>query len=212
MSKQINQTICRIKRYIIYGLQYFLWEKPRGLDFTMRDTHLLREGKGLHGYSKTNEKHLKEIFQALEVQSSDCLLDVGCGKGGVLRGAAVFPFKRIVGIDIDPRLIEIAKNNFKILGLSDKIECSVEDALTYQGYHQFNIFFFFNPFGEEIMRTVVDKIIKTNVGKERFFIIYHNPVYYKIIENAGCFRKIKELFDSSKQYKTYIYAANWESN
>lgn len=212
MSQKMSQTICRIKRYFIYGLQYFLWEKPRGLDFTMRDTHLLKEGKGLHGYAKTNEKHLKEIFQALEVKDSDCLLDVGCGKGGVLKGAAVFPFKRIAGIDIDSRLIEIAKKNFKILKLSDRIECSVEDALAYQGYHQFNIFFFFNPFGEEIMRAVVDKIIKANVNKERFFVIYHNPVYYQVIENTGHFRKVKELFDSSKQYRTYIYAAQRELN
>lgn len=209
MSQEVSIIICRLKRYVKYGLQYFLLEKPRGLDFTMRDTHLLKEGQGLHGYSKTNEKHLREVFLTLEINDSDCLLDVGCGKGAVLKEAAKFPFKRIAGIDIDSRLIEIAKKNFNILKLSDRIECTAEDALTCRRYHQYNIFFFFNPFGENVMRAVIDRVVQDNAGKERFFVIYHNPVYHQVIENTGCFVKVKELYDSTKQYMTYIYAARW---
>lgn len=210
MSQQVNEIIYRLKRHIKYGLQYFLLEKPRGLDFTMSDTHLLKEGKGLHGYSKTNEKHLREVFRTLGIKDSDCLLDVGCGKGAVLREAAQYPFKRIAGIDIDSRLIEIAHRNFRILKLSDRIECAAVDALIYQGYSQFNIFFFFNPFGEEIMRSVIDRIIKDNTGRERLFVIYHNPVYHHLMEDVGCLVKTKELYDSSKQYMTYIYATQWK--
>lgn len=52
-------TMTRLKRYLLFGLQYFLWEKPRGLDFTMRDTSLLKKSQGVyHGYAKTDEKHL----------------------------------------------------------------------------------------------------------------------------------------------------------
>lgn len=205
MLQKADKTIHRIKRYIKYGLQYFLLEKPRGLDFTMRDTHLLREGKGLHGYSKTNEKHIREIFQILEINEEDCLLDIGCGKGCVLKEAVSYPFKMIAGIDIDSRLIEIARKNFKILKLSDKVKPMAEDALAYQGYDQFNMFFFFNPFGEDIMRAVIDKIVKDNVKKKRVFIIYHNPVYHKVIEDIKCFILLKELYEPEKQYKTYIY-------
>ena len=80
-----------------------------------------------------------------------------------------------------------------------------EDALTYQGYDQFNIFFFFNPFGENIMRAVIDRIVSDHATKDRIFIIYHNPVYHKVIEDKGCFLKLKELYEPEKQYKTYIY-------
>lgn len=205
MLPKVDKSLYRIKRYIKYGLQYFLLERPRGLDFTMRDTHLLREGGGLHGYSKTNEKHIREIFRMLEINEEDCLLDIGCGKGCVLREATLYPFKKIVGIDVDSRLIEIAKKNFKILKLSDKVKPIAENALTYQGYGQFNIFFFFNPFGENIMRSVIDRIVKDNVKKKRVFIIYHNPVYHKVIEDVECFILLKELYEPEKQYKTYIY-------
>ena len=79
----------------------------------MYDTHLLRENNGLHGYSKTNEKHIREIFHVLKINDEDSLLDIGCGKGCVLKEAADYPFKRIAGIDIDSRLIKIARKNFK---------------------------------------------------------------------------------------------------
>ena len=205
MFQRINKIKHRIVRHTKYALRYFLLEKPNGLDFTMRDTHLLREGNGLHGYSKTDDKHLKKIFETLQIIEEDCLLDIGCGKGGVLKEAAAYPFKRIVGIDIDSRLIRIAQNNFEVLKLSDRIEVTTADALAYQEYGQFNIFFLFNPFGEDILRIVIDRLTKENVDKKRVFIIYHNPVYHQVIEDTGHCTKLKELYDPEKQYKTYIY-------
>lgn len=56
----------RLKRYFLFSIQYFLKEKPKGLDFTMRDTSLIKKSHGMyHGYSKTDENHLKEIFDSL---------------------------------------------------------------------------------------------------------------------------------------------------
>ena len=79
-------------------------ERPRGLDFTMRDTRLYQQSAGkYHGYSKTDEKHLQEIFQTLDFSRCRNLLDVGCDKGVVLKEAAKFPFERIAGIELQGR-------------------------------------------------------------------------------------------------------------
>lgn len=85
----MKDFLIRTRRYLLYLIQYFFYEKPRGLDFTMRDTTLLRESGGVyHGYCKTNAKHLKDIFGRLENGKELNFLDVGSGKGAVLREAA----------------------------------------------------------------------------------------------------------------------------
>lgn len=84
MGEKIKSILRRIKRYIRFSIQYFIYEKPRGLDFTMRDRSLLKKSEGIyHGYSKSNEVHLRKIFQQLSYEDAK-LLDVGCGiKRGV---------------------------------------------------------------------------------------------------------------------------------
>lgn len=211
MKGELSGRLRRYKRYVKYGLQYYLFEKPRGLDFTMRDMHLIGESGGvLHGYSKTNEKHLKEIFDFLHIEKKDSLLDVGCGKGVVLREAAKYPFGKIGGIDIDANLIKIARHNLKVLGLADRICCTAANATDYRGYKDYNIFFFFNPFSQEIFRAVLDEIIAENEGGKEIRLIYHNPVYQSVIEESGRFQKIKELYDAAKDYRTGIYVSQWQ--
>ena len=106
------ERIKRWKRYLRFLLQVILLEKPRGLDFTLRDQKLFQKSGGkYHGYSKTDERHLRDIFQKLDFSKGLKLLDVGCGKGVVLREAAKFPFKRIAGIEISSELVRIARKN-----------------------------------------------------------------------------------------------------
>lgn len=206
----LSEKICRVKRYIKYGIQYFFYEKPRGLDFTMRDMHLLEETNGtLHGYSKTNEKHLRKIFNYLNVSESDSLLDIGCGKGVVLKEAAKYPFVKIAGIDIDGNLIKIAKRNFEVLKMQDRVTCMEADALKFQEYGNYNVFFFFNPFGEEIFGEVINKIIEESYKKKKIYIVYHNPRYASEIEKSNKFLKVEEMYDPSKRYMTNIYVSQW---
>lgn len=114
----------RWKRYFRFGVQYFLYEKPKGLDFTMRDLSFLKSSRGLlQGYRKTEEHHLKEIFGNLSFTGEERLLDIGWGKGVVLLEASSYPFKKMAGIDIDERLITVARKNFQILKMEDQVEC-----------------------------------------------------------------------------------------
>ena len=89
------------------------------------------------------------------------LLDVGAGKGVVLKEAAKFPFTKIAGIELQDELVQIANNNFRILKLENRVQCIQANALEYDGYHNYNVFFFFNPFSEEILQRVTDKIFRS---------------------------------------------------
>ena len=204
---KIYKCICRCKRYIIFAFQYYFIEKPRGLDFSMRDLEIPEgSGKSVHGYSKTNEKHLENIFQRLPFMQGLSLLDVGCGKVVVLKEAAKYPFDKVSGIDINPKLISIAKKNMRRLHLDKKIVCEEINTLEFQNYGSYNVFFFFNPFDGEILDRVIDKIIEdTYVMQKRIYIIYHNPVFKNVIEKKGIFTLKHKLYDTLKQYETHIY-------
>ena len=204
--KKIKQIILRLKRYIRFAVQYFLYEKPRGLDFTMRNTKLIRKSGGMyHGYSKTNEKHLCEIFKKLSYEDAR-LLDVGCGKGVVLKEAIKFPFKIVAGIEIQPELVQIARKNFKIMGIDDRIDCMEVDALDFEQYDKYNVFFFFNPFAEEILRKVVDKIYRSRTEANCIItVIYHNPRFPGVFENGVKILTKEILHDELKDYDTYVF-------
>lgn len=47
----------------------------------------------------------------VHLTSSDVLLDIGCGAGRAICGAARTPVATVVGIDIDPRMVELARAN-----------------------------------------------------------------------------------------------------
>lgn len=208
----VDELANRLRRYLLFLGEYLFMERPRGLDFTMRDTRLYQQSAGkYHGYSKTDEKHLQEIFQTLDFSRCRNLLDVGCGKGVVLKEAAKFPFERIAGIELQEELVRTAGKNFRILGLERRISCMRADALDFDGYGEFDVFFFFNPFSEEVFGRVIDRILESRKSDGPLTFIYHNPRYLDALEERlkreasepEQIRKVM-LHDKRKNYDTCI--------
>lgn len=81
--------------------------------------------------------HEIEFFLANEAWAEACsVLDVGCGNGYYLsRLKTFFPQKRYTGIDISPRLIEIASSN----GASDGVHYQTADFFEYEPHEQHDI-------------------------------------------------------------------------
>ena len=50
------------------------------------------------------------------------LLDVGCGSGILAMGGALLGFDRVLGIEIDPDAVAVARENVALNGLADRIE------------------------------------------------------------------------------------------
>jgi ribosomal protein L11 methyltransferase len=62
------------------------------------------------------------------------LLDVGTGTG-ILAIAAIklFPDARVIGFDVDPEAIEVARENAEINGVADELEFEVNKLASFQG-------------------------------------------------------------------------------
>lgn len=184
----------------------FAVEKMRGLDFTLpAASEEIQNSREYNGYCKTPEKHMALILQSLRVPYAESsFLDIGCGKGAVLREASKVPFRRVAGIELDGELTEIARHNMKKLGL-ERVECIQGNAVTFERYGEFNVFFLFNPFSSAVLSQVLEKILQTLEDSPReIYIIYHHPVHHHLLDVPGLHRE-SVLYDRLKNYETYIY-------
>ncbi len=64
------------------------------------------------------------------VQKDDLVLDLGCGDGRIPIRAAQKYGARGIGVDIDPKLLEVAKANARAVGVEKLVEFRLEDAMT----------------------------------------------------------------------------------
>ena len=158
----------------------------------------------MHGYSKTDDRHVRDVFQHLDYNKCHSLLDIGCGKGVVLREATRFPFHQIAGFDIDVEMCRTAKRNFKILKM-DNITIERANALKYTDYGRYDTFFIANPVNEELLKMILHRIILQKKSEILTFCYYHmQPSYRSIFIDTGRVMIVDKLFDRMKQYETYI--------
>lgn len=179
-------------------------EKIRGLDFTMPDRMYDRNRNDGAMYYASPEKILKELFSCVDMNKFHSFIDIGCGKGYVLWEAKKFGFPKVGGVEYDEKLVEICNRNMKKLKLSDSVTVECGDACTFERYGEYDVFYFFNPFVDEIMHKVIDQIIAQCRGKE-IMIIYYRPRYTDAIENCGYFTKEHVLHDDVKDYMANVY-------
>jgi 16S rRNA G966 N2-methylase RsmD len=184
----------------------FVLEKPRGLDFHLRNKSLkTKSGGKSQGYAITPESHVREIFAAVQPSEQNSFIDIGCGKGYVLTKAASRPYRRVTGIDIVPDLIRIAKKNISILKLENRIELCLADAAAFN-YDGSDHFFLYNPFSPDILQMVVKAIIESLDKTPRdITVIYFHPSGHRVFMDTGRFVLTRTLHCFIKDYKTYIY-------
>lgn len=191
MRMNINQYI----RHLKYILKVVFLEWPRGLDFTIPKANY---------YSVTPVGHIRDILSRFPISPQDNFLDVGCGKGQVLRYATEFPFGKIEGIEIDEELYEIAKRNMSKLCLEKRVEIAHCDALKFEKYSAYNCYFFYTP----VVRLVLDKIVKSlDTNPRTVRILYYNHKFPELFAVTGRLRCEDEIFDYSKGLWTRIYVS-----
>lgn len=141
-------------------------------------------------YQATNYFLIEKAIEYLKSEKANRgLVDFGCGKGRVLVVAAYYGFKNITGIDFSNRLCAEADANVEKIkpffpDVAFNVICS--DAVLYKIEKDKNCFFFFNPFDEVVLLTIVKKILfflKETPGK--VYVIYVNPVHKDVFQSAG---------------------------
>jgi len=136
-------------------------------------------------------------------------VDYGCGKGRALFVAEQCGFTKLTDVDIEKKLIDDANANklvYQKKNNQSEFHFLFNDATTFQIPENTSVFYFFNPFGIDILQKVIQNIkesLKQNPRK--IYCIYLNPKYKSVFDNSG-FKQFCEI--KNKRYLEGIIYIN----
>ncbi len=88
-------------------------------------------------------------------------IDYGAGLGRVVVLAAMYPFRKVIGVEVVPKLVAEARRNveqarpFLVCRDVELVEC---DAARFRLPAEVTVLYFYNPFGGAILKAVMDDI------------------------------------------------------
>ena len=124
--------------------------------------------------------------------SQSTFVDLGAGMGRVVLLAAERGYRSIVGVEISPALLEVARANLRSAGdLASRIRLKRCDAACYRLPRGDLAVYLFNPFSSEVVAAVVRRLIAHESGDVA--IAYHTPVERAVIEETHAFRIAADL-------------------
>ena len=133
-------------------------------------------------------------------------MDFGSGKGGALITFAGYPFSRIMGVELLPELVTIARQNLKKLGIST-VHMVVSDAALFTDLDDFTHVYFYSPFPGSVMAAVVRNLEESLERKPRkLTIIYCNPECHETVVNGTHFHKVNEFSHDRLHHPVYLYS------
>lgn len=175
-----------------------IWERLNGLDFSkqMENAEIgisLEDGNCFS--SSAYFKEVKTVLNDLRPNQEDSIFDFGFGKGATLALFNKYPFKKIGGIELSDTLVKIANRNLSRLGIKNA-ELINGNAVSYENLDDYNHFYFYNPFPEHIMSSVIQNIEQSAKRKPRTIkIIYCNPAKHRRIVSSNTFF-LEKRYDS----------------
>jgi 16S rRNA G966 N2-methylase RsmD len=174
----------RVFRGIKSFIVWLFLEKPRGLDFSIRNLRNIQDG--FHGYAATSWRAIENINSILPLRGSS-FLDIGSGKGLVLLNAHKLGAKKSTGIEYSSYLHEVAERNFKVLKVQESVVSINANALEFSGYQNYDVYFMFNPFDFEIYSKVISNILEQIAGSNvlRYLICYGDANHEFIERQPG---------------------------
>jgi SAM-dependent methyltransferase len=148
-------------------------------------------------------------MNSLPIRSSDAIVDLGCGKGGVLISLSKYPFAAVDGVEISEQLISVAIKNLAIAKCAKtKFYCG--DAANFKLYDKYNFIYTYNSFPPVVMCDVISNIMKSIDGNPRVMtIIYRNPTCHDLVVNGGHFKVVSEFeFSATPTSKPFFIYQN----
>jgi cyclopropane-fatty-acyl-phospholipid synthase len=119
-SRQRDQAAVRF-HYDVGNDFYSLW-----LDHNMQYSCAYFP-EGNESLDTAQEKKLKHIFRKLRLKPGECLLDIGCGWGGLAINAALHHGVEVLGVTLSEKQASYAQAWIKQLGFEDRVHVETRD-------------------------------------------------------------------------------------
>ncbi|HYV55593.1 MAG TPA: class I SAM-dependent methyltransferase [Chitinophagaceae bacterium] len=167
-----------------YGTNTFIPVELKNLTITNGDR------KKASRYEAVSFYMLEKLLSAFQkVSRLTSIIDLGSGKGRVLMVASHFGFTDITGIDFAKELCEQAianmnKKNTHFPGINWKV--INENVENYDIGSQDSVFFMFNPFTEDVLKSFLEKLdTSCHEFPRSIYFLYASPQYQQLLLDNG---------------------------
>jgi precorrin-6B methylase 2 len=128
-----------------------------------------------HHYATIDYHSIFTVLGRLRQLGGERLADVGCGKGRVLCCASYAGFQKAVGIEYDPAIAAMGRENLTRAGSRAKnTEIVCQSAETFD-YTDFDSMYLFNPFRLETTQAFARHLAASNRRNKDLVIAYVLP-------------------------------------
>jgi SAM-dependent methyltransferase len=122
-------------------------------------------------------------------------IDIGSGKGRALLMAADYPFRRILGIELLPKLHRVATENLRKYKSESQqcfaVECVAGDASEFVFPPEPTVLYLFNPLPESGLNRMLGNLERSLREHPRpVFVLYHNPVLEHVVSRNAGFQRL----------------------
>lgn len=150
-------------------------------------------------YQPTFPDEFSDMMQQLATVDFEefTFIDLGSGKGRALLLASMYPFREVVGVEVQRPLHEIAEQNihrFEVPGRQcGEIYSMCMDARDYQFPETPLLLYLFNPFPSYVLEDVMKHLRESVTKKPRpVYLIYNTPWERHVIEREQWLEKFAE--------------------
>jgi SAM-dependent methyltransferase len=127
---------------------------------------------------------------------SATFVDLGAGMGRVVMLAARRPFRTVIGVEISPALVEIARENLGTLRDPRRVARDVKivraDAREYVFPRGDLVVFMYNPFRGPVLEDVLANLRESGEPRN-VVLLYHTPVERAAVESTESFQLVADL-------------------
>ncbi len=152
-----------------------------------------------------------QLLNTLDIEHDKyTFIDFGAGKGRVLMLASTLPFRHVIGVEFCAELQQTALRNIATLKPEDitakTVTCIHDDVTHFPLPETPLVCYFYNPFGEIVMRQVVQRLEKSFHNNPRdIIVLYLDPVWSVLFNDQS-------IWSASDQQPGYlIVRANFHS-
>jgi len=122
-------------------------------------------------------------------------VDLGAGMGRALLLAAEFPFRSVVGVELNPTLARIGRRNMALWRKAGRARSPMRmlcgDAAEFELPPGPCVVFLFNPFGAPVLRRVLNAWTRNSAGREgQLDILYVNNEQERELQMHACLARL----------------------
>jgi len=121
-------------------------------------------------------------------------IDIGAGKGRALLLASEFGFRRIIGVELLPELVAVARKNVKHVeqrGVCSRIEVVCKDATNFIFPVEPVVVLLFNPLPQAALRRLIQNLEQwLRQNPHPVYVAYANPIFEQVLRSTQSLTKL----------------------